>query len=445
MAFPDTVDTEVTLRMAQSCNSLSELDPIVSDVSDEEINHSSDAGSSNDYCFEGPEKTIEVCFEPGIGHENGLRELSRQQLDNLCTQAKCTILSRISSNHLDAYVLSESSLFVYKHRWIMKTCGTTTLLRCLNTLLEYADNLGMTIRWVGYSRKNLNNPSAQSWPHSNFGDEIAFLNSNKKLQERLNGVGHILGPVTGDHWFVYVADLPRFSAVSLPPIPSEITLPYGTLQLPTMNQTITEKAVLPADSISSLEGITLNMMMFDLDLEVAKIFYKKEGCQTGEEMTLAAGIHHIVPGATIDAAAFTPCGYSMNSILHDSYSTIHITPEPQCSYASYETNTSLPSYLPLVRNVLNVFGPKRFILTLFADESALKSLNEPPAVAFQRIIVPRFGTYSRTSVSSTTVEGNVSCIMICLAMDELRTSPTGKSASPTQDNFLLARERTRTE
>jgi S-adenosylmethionine decarboxylase len=445
MAFPD-IDTtvEVNLRIAESSGSLAELNEPVFDVSDEEITHSSDAGSLHHDCFEGPEKTIEVCFEPGIGNENGLRDLTRQQLDHLCTQAKCTILSHISSNHLDAYVLSESSLFVYKHRWIMKTCGTTTLLRCLNSLFEYADNLGMTIRWVGYSRKNLNNPSAQSWPHSNFGDEIAFLNSNKKLQERLNGVGHILGPVTGDHWFVYVADLPRFSAVSLPPIPSEISLPYGTLQLPTMIPVIAEKPPLPADSISSLEGITLNMMMFDLDLEVAKIFYKKEGCETGEAMTRAAGIHHIVPGATIDAAAFTPCGYSMNSILHDSYSTIHITPEPQCSYASYETNTSLPSYLPLVRNVLNVFGPKRFILTLFADESALKNLNEPPAVAFQRIIVPRFGTYSRKSVSSTTVEGNVSCLMICLAMDESRTSPLGKS-SPTLDDPLFLRERTRTE
>jgi S-adenosylmethionine decarboxylase len=440
MAFPDICTDEVFLRIAESSGSLAELnDPIVEDVSDEEINPL----ETGPHDFEGPEKTMEVCFEPGIGNENGLRDLTRQQLDHLCTQAKCTILSHISSNHLDAYVLSESSLFVYKHRWIMKTCGTTTLLCCLNSLLEYADALGMTIRWVGYSRKNLNNPSAQSWPHSNFGDEIAFLNSQKTLQERLNGVGHILGPVTGDHWFVYVADLPRFSCVSLPPLPSEITLPYGTIQLPAMSTTLADKAVV-ADSISSLEGITLNLMMFDLDLEVAKIFYKREGCQTGEEMTIAAGIHHIVPGATIDAAAFTPCGYSMNSILHDSYSTIHITPEPQCSYASFETNTSLPSYLPLVRNVLNVFGPKRFILTLFADESALKNLHEPPAVAFQRILVPRFGTYSRTSVSSTTVEGNVSCIMICLSMDELRTSPNGKAPSPINDSLLL-RQRTRTE
>jgi len=434
MAFPDIYSAKLSMRLTESSESLGELsDPIVCEGSDEEIHPSEEEEGL--FCFEGPEKTMEVCFEPGVGNENGLRALSRQQLDYLCTEAKCTILSQISSNYIDAYVLSESSLFVYKHRWIMKTCGTTTLLRCLNSLLEYADELGMAVRWVGYSRKNLNNPSAQAWPHSNFGDEIAFLNSNNKLQERLHGVGHILGPVTGDHWFVYVADLPRYSPSLLPPPPSEITLPYGTIQLPQINQDKLISTFPPIDSISSLEGITFNLMMFDIDREVASIFYKKKGCETGNDMTLAAGIHHLVPGAQIDACAFTPCGYSMNSILHDSYSTIHITPEPHCSYASYETNTYLPNYLPLVRNVLNVFGPKRLVLTMFADESALKKLSEAPASAFKRVIVPRFGSYARTSVSSTTVEGNVSCIMICLAMDDRRVSPIGGlSAFPIMEN-----------
>ena len=43
----------------------------------------------------------------------------------------------------------------------MKTCGTTTLLRCLSSLLQFADVLGMELTWVGYSRKNLLFPNAQ--------------------------------------------------------------------------------------------------------------------------------------------------------------------------------------------------------------------------------------------------------------------------------------------
>ena len=88
----------------------------------------------------------------------------------------------------------------------MKTCGTTTLLRCLSTILQFSDELGMQLTWLEYSRKNLFFPDAQQWPHSSFGDEIRFLDTHEKLQNRLKGSGYILGPVTGDHWFVYVAD-----------------------------------------------------------------------------------------------------------------------------------------------------------------------------------------------------------------------------------------------
>lgn len=31
-------------------------------------------------CFEGPEKTLEVCFKPGVGHPRGCRELTRAQV-----------------------------------------------------------------------------------------------------------------------------------------------------------------------------------------------------------------------------------------------------------------------------------------------------------------------------------------------------------------------------
>lgn len=88
--------------------------------------------------FEGPEKTLEVVFRrsdggdlhqvistgdlsgepsstPGPIKRVGLRRLSRDDLDRICARARCTILSVISNRYLDAYVLSESSLFVYPY------------------------------------------------------------------------------------------------------------------------------------------------------------------------------------------------------------------------------------------------------------------------------------------------------------------------------------------
>lgn len=81
----------------------------------------------------------------------------------------------------------------------------------------------------------------------------------------------------------------------------------------------------------------MNVMMFDLDPLVSRLFYQKE-CPSGKEMTLRAGIYGLCPGAEVDERAFDPCGYSMNAILHDTYSTIHVTPQEECSYASFETN-----------------------------------------------------------------------------------------------------------
>ena len=59
----------------------------------------------------------------------GLREVTRNEWSNLLVSAACEILDVRSNEYFDAYLLSESSLFVYPVKIILKTCGTTTLLR----------------------------------------------------------------------------------------------------------------------------------------------------------------------------------------------------------------------------------------------------------------------------------------------------------------------------
>ena len=50
------------------------------------------------------------------------------------------------------------------------------------------------------------------------------------------------------------------------------------------------------------------------------------------------------------------------------YVTIHITPEPQFSYVSFESNVPASSYLNIVNDILNTFNPGKFILTIFATK-----------------------------------------------------------------------------
>jgi S-adenosylmethionine decarboxylase len=47
--------------------------------------------------------------------------------------------------------------------------------------------------------------------------------------------------------------------------------------------------------------------------------------------------------------------------------TIHITPEPECSYVSFESNVPIKSYSGLIQRVINTFQPEKFIVNIFAN------------------------------------------------------------------------------
>jgi S-adenosylmethionine decarboxylase len=215
------------------------------------------------------------------------------------------------------------------------------------------------------------------------------------LCERLDGAGYTLGPVTGDHWFVFVADH---------------TLRAKGLEIDT-------------DRV-------LNIMMFDIDENVSKLFYYDEyeqglpGETKQDELkrisklqTSISGIDNLCPGAIIDPCAFSPCGYSMNAILFRSYSTIHITPESGSSYASFETNQKVASYKALISNVVRTFRPKRFVVTLMADEGGLNQVKENPLqdpASRSKIVVPdtNVGCIPKRGAASVYKRGSLASIKV---------------------------------
>jgi len=96
--------------------------------------------------FEGTEKRLEI--EVNCSNEVNLRKsISTDKWSKMLEFAKCLILSKTSNNVFDSYILSESSLFVFEKKIIMKTCGTTTLLLCLPFFLQLLKDLTMEIQF----------------------------------------------------------------------------------------------------------------------------------------------------------------------------------------------------------------------------------------------------------------------------------------------------------
>ncbi|KAK6152702.1 hypothetical protein DH2020_012341 [Rehmannia glutinosa] len=132
--------------------------------------------------FEGYEKRLEISFfEPTIFSDPaslGLRSLSKAQLDEILGPAECTIVSSLKNVEVDSYVLSESSLFVYHYKIILKTCGTTKLLLSIPPILKLADTLKLTVSSVKYTRGSFIFPGAQPFPHRSFSEEVDVLDSH---------------------------------------------------------------------------------------------------------------------------------------------------------------------------------------------------------------------------------------------------------------------------
>ncbi|XP_068840938.1 S-adenosylmethionine decarboxylase proenzyme isoform X1 [Capricornis sumatraensis] len=317
--------------------------------------------------FEGTEKLLEVWFsrqQPDANQGSGdLRTIPRSEWDILLKDVQCSIISVTKTDKQEAYVLSESSMFVSKRRFILKTCGTTLLLKALVPLLKLArDYSGFdSIQSFFYSRKNFMKPSHQGYPHRNFQEEIEFLNAIFP-----NGAAYCMGRMNSDCWYVepnlmevlfYIRFLFKLAVVTFR---NYFVLLYRYLY--TLD--------FPESRVINQPDQTLEILMSELDPAVMDQFYMKDGV-TAKDVTRESGIRDLIPGSVIDATMFNPCGYSMNGMKSDgTYWTIHITPEPEFSYVSFETNLSQTSYDDLIRKVVEVFKPGKFVTTLFVNQSS---------------------------------------------------------------------------
>lgn len=428
-----------------------------------------DLDSSN--AFEGPEKLLEVWFSasekalPPSASPLGLKAVTQESWKEMLDLVNCKVLSVVESRNVDAYLLSESSMFVFPHKLVLKTCGTTTLLCGLPRMLEIAAleagfphvkaNLPQGVRAaatphrVFYSRKNFLYPDEQRGPHRSWRDEVRYLDSNF-----LGGSAYMIGKMNGEHWYLYITG----PGTQLTPPASPVEEDHLA--------TKTQQLQLPDESPTDDGDETLEILMTDLEERNARQFYlddasaiardnarrahmarkdaiehlgvivetdnsspssisgntlvnsqtrssspstfdvfanhsgsnsdtdddddnltfseelSTEGHTLGTVVTDACGLADLYPSAQypdarIDSYLFTPCGYSANGVVpipgdgeSTHYWTVHVTPEPQCSYASFETNVPTRNHggrdtVDVVQQVVGIFKPGRFSVTLF--------------------------------------------------------------------------------
>ncbi|KAI4335505.1 hypothetical protein L6164_014144 [Bauhinia variegata] len=288
--------------------------------------------------FEGFEKRLEITFSEAPIFKDpeglGLRALTRSQLYSILEPACCTIVSQLSNAEFDSYVLSESSLFVYPLKIILKTCGTTRPLLSINPILDLAQSLSITVFSVKYTRGTFIFPNYQHAPHRNFSYEVALLNT---YFAHLNAKAYVIGD-SNRRWHIYSAC----------------------------------KEV--ANSSNRSDVISLEMCMTGLDRDKASVFFKEPGeNHCAGRMTKTSGISHIIPNHVICDFEFDPCGYSMNGIEGSALSTVHVTPEEGFSYASYEAMGFEPDSIgfePLLKRVLKCFGPTDFSVAVTCKTGA---------------------------------------------------------------------------
>ncbi|KAG8373017.1 hypothetical protein BUALT_Bualt12G0127200 [Buddleja alternifolia] len=285
--------------------------------------------------FEGFEKRVELRFsgnDPATG--KGLRRLDFFLLEKVLHAVQCTVVSAVGNKYFDSYVLSESSLFVYPRKVIIKTCGTTQLLKSVRLLVDHAITLGLTLCGCRYTRGSFIFPDAQPYPHTSFNEEVMYLEQN--LPKNLSCKrGSIMNSKSCYKWHVFTA--------------------------------CDEGCTVGMEDMHADDHLyTVEICMTELDPVLAKKFFRrfgdgKTGDSAGREMTEVTGIRNVNKNALICDYAFDPCGYSMNGIDGNRYSTVHVTPEDGFSYASFECVGSIyddkNEILEVLKKVTKIFGP----------------------------------------------------------------------------------------
>jgi len=258
--------------------------------------------------YEGTEKRLEVIIK-----ETDLHAFPEQFWIELVAQADAFILSKIQNQHIHAYLLSESSLFVWNNRILLITCGNTQLINAAHFIQKrYPKD---KIQALIFHRHQSIQPDSQ---------KTSFDDDAKSLNNQFKGIAqHYSNNYQGDLFF------------------------FGALN----NELLNRKEILMLQGLSGCFSEHL-----------------QNGEASNELIESTLNIKHYFPQFSIDQFTFSPKGYSLNAINSENYLTIHITPETLSTYLSLESSLPRVELNSFIDHLKQIFQPQNSKLIHISED-----------------------------------------------------------------------------
>ncbi len=260
--------------------------------------------------FEGSEKKAEIIID--AQQLSLLQDFNDDFWSKMVEQCQAKILSSVVNQSCRAFLLSESSLFVWQDRLVILTCGNTRLVNAVEYFVKQVP--AAAILQVIYQRKNEYFAYAQP---TNFIDDV------KQLKRYTDGKAYRFGEMYSHHNYLFHS-----------------LHPYQAAK----------------------DDITYELLAYQIS-EDASEHLTREGLDVAEIREYFQ-FDKWLQGFELDDFAFEPFGYSLNAIKDDDYLTIHVTPQAHSSYVSFESSLNLIELAPTILQILN---PVSFDIVTFNE------------------------------------------------------------------------------
>lgn len=262
--------------------------------------------------FEGSEKKAEIILSGQ--HASLLENYSDDFWEKMVQQCNAQILSSTRNSQVTAYLLSESSLFVWQDRILILTCGDTKLVDAVIYFLNQINE--SLVEQVIYQRKNEYCSHLQA---------SHVLDDTKKLAQISQGKLLRFGELDAHHSYFYHLE-------------------------------------------NSFQGDpndkTYEVLIYNIDEDISQQLTQQN--LSNIELRQLLKLDKLIDGFQIDDFVFEPFGYSLNAIRGCDYFTIHLTPQQHNSYVSFESNLDLTEFLPLI---LDIFSPSSLDIISYNEKS----------------------------------------------------------------------------